>query len=131
LPCCGSGTLIPDPTTAPKEGDIKTFCPTIFSIHKYHKIVSNFFFEQVNTFFLAKTLRIIVLFTQNFVIKLSKIWFLDPEKTYPGSGKNLFRKKPIPDPGSKRHRIPDPSSESATLLICTLAAGLSGTTNNT
>ena len=31
----------------------------------------------------------------------------------PGSGKNLFR---IPDPGVKKHPIPDPGSGSATLL---------------
>jgi hypothetical protein len=47
--------------------------------------------------FLAKTLRILVLVTQKFVIKLSKIWGWDPEK-------DLFR---IPDPGSKRQRILD------------------------
>jgi hypothetical protein len=38
---------------------------------------------------------------------LSKIWVWDP-----GSGKNLFR-----IPGSKRHRIPDPGSGSATLYL--------------
>jgi hypothetical protein len=32
----------------------------------------------------------------------------------PGSGKNLFR---IPDPGVKKHPIPDPGSGSATLGI--------------
>jgi hypothetical protein len=37
--------------------------------------------------------RIIELFTQKIVNKLSKIWVWDP-----GSGKNLFR---IPDPGSR------------------------------
>ena len=37
---------------------------------------------------------------QKIVTKLSKIWVWEP-----GSGKNLFR---IPDPGVKRHRIPDP-----------------------
>jgi hypothetical protein len=31
----------------------------------------------------------------------------------PGSGKNLFR---IPDPGLKKHPIPDPGSGSATLI---------------
>ncbi len=35
---------------------------------------------------------------------------LDPEKSIPDleSGKTLFR---IPDPGSKRHRIPDPDQQ--------------------
>jgi hypothetical protein len=49
--------------------------------------------------------RIIELFTQKIVTKLSKVWVWDP-----GSGKNLFR---IPDPGVKK--APDPRSGSATL----------------
>jgi hypothetical protein len=44
--------------------------------------------------------RIIKLFTQKIVNKLSKIWIWDP-----GSGKNLFL---IPDPGIKK--APDPGS---------------------
>jgi hypothetical protein len=71
----------------------KTFWgPTIFCSNKYHKIVNNFIFEQVKKIILAKTLRIVVLVTQKFVIKLSKIWvwdpgseIRDPEKTYSGS----------------------------------------------
>ncbi len=50
-----------------------------FWSHKYHKIVNNFIFEQVKTIFLAKTLRIIVLLTQKFFIKLSKIWVWEPD----------------------------------------------------
>jgi hypothetical protein len=50
--------------------------------------------------------RIIELFTQKIVTKLSKIWVWDP-----GSGKNLFR---IPDPGVKKAQ--DPGSGSATLI---------------
>jgi hypothetical protein len=46
--------------------------------------------------------RIIELFTKKIVKKLLKIWSWDP-----GSGKNLFR---IPDPGVKKHPIPDPGS---------------------
>jgi hypothetical protein len=49
--------------------------------------------------------RILELFTQRIVTKLSKIWVWDP-----GSGKNLF---PIPDPGVKK--APDPGSGFATL----------------
>jgi hypothetical protein len=52
--------------------------------------------------------RIIKLFTQKIVTKLSKIWvwdtgseIRDPEKTYPGSRIQ----------GSKRHRIPDPGQK--------------------
>ncbi len=95
------------------------FCPTIFSIHKYHKIV-NYFFEQVKQFLKAKTLKIIVYF-------LPKLLSLSCQKygfgiRDPGSGKTYYWSR------VRRHRIPDPSSESA---YCTLAAGLSGTTNNT
>ncbi len=50
--------------------------------------------------------RIIELFTQKIVTKLSKIWVRDP-----GSEKNLFR---IPDPGVKM--APDPGSGSTTLV---------------
>jgi hypothetical protein len=47
--------------------------------------------------------RIIELFTKKIVKKLLKIWSWDP-----GSGKNLFR---IPDPGVKKHPIPDPDPQ--------------------
>jgi hypothetical protein len=49
--------------------------------------------------------RIIEVFTQKIITKLSKIWVWDPR-----SG---IRKKPIPDPGVKK--APDPGSGSATL----------------
>ncbi len=63
---------IPDPTTAPKkEGENYFFCSTIFCIHKYHTIVLN----RLRNFFLAKTLRLFVLFTQKFVFK---IWVCNP-----------------------------------------------------
>jgi hypothetical protein len=58
---------------------------------------------------LANFQRIIELFTKKIVKKLLKIWSWDP-----GSGKNLFR---IPDPGVKKHPIPDPGSGSATLAL--------------
>ncbi len=67
------GSRILDPTTAPKEEGEKKF----FSL-KYHKIVNNFIFEHVKKVFLAKTLRIIVLFAPKIVIKLLKIWVWDP-----------------------------------------------------
>jgi hypothetical protein len=58
--------------------------------------------------------RIIELFTQKFVTKLSKIWVWvpgsenrDPEKTYSGSR--------IPDPGPGVKKAPDPGSGSETL----------------
>jgi hypothetical protein len=48
----------------------------------------------------AKFTRIIELFIQKIVTKLSKIWVWDPGSQIrdPGSGKNLFR---IPDPVSR------------------------------
>jgi hypothetical protein len=52
---------------------------------------------------LANLQRIIVLFTQKIVTKLSKIWVGDPE-----SG---IRKKPIPDPGDKKAPDPDPQTD--------------------
>jgi hypothetical protein len=51
--------------------------------------------------------RIIELFTQKIVNKLSKLWIWDPR-----SG---IRKKPIPDPGVKKAQ--DPGSGSATLIV--------------
>jgi hypothetical protein len=41
-----------------------------FCSHKYHKIANNFIFEQVKKICLAKTLQIILLFTQKLDIKL-------------------------------------------------------------
>ncbi len=72
-----SESRIPDPTTAPKEEGDKNFFVLLFlsTSHKYHKIVNNFIFEQVKKIILTKTLRILVLFTQKFVSKLSKYGF--------------------------------------------------------
>jgi hypothetical protein len=53
---------IPGPTTAPKENGGKKIFRTIF----------------VATNIIAITLRIIILFNQKFVIKISKIWVWDP-----------------------------------------------------
>ncbi len=79
---------IPDPTTALKEEGKNFFCcSTIFCSHKDHKIVNNFIFERVKKTISTKSLRIIVLFTQKFFIKLSKNMGL-------GSGIQI-RKKPI------------------------------------
>jgi hypothetical protein len=71
------------------------------------KKLKRFFLTSKENYFLANTQRIIVLFTQKFVIKLLKIWVWDPR-----SGKNLFR---IPYPGSRVKKAPDPGSGSATL----------------
>jgi hypothetical protein len=61
--------------------------------HKFHKIEIYFGFEVLKENFFANFQRILELFTQKIVTKLSKIWIWDP-----GSGQNLFR---IADPGSK------------------------------
>jgi hypothetical protein len=107
IQCCGSGIFIRIPdlyfylsritTTAPKEGEN---CPTIFCSHKY-VIVNNYIFQQTKENIFAKTQRIIVLFTQTFVIKLYQTLVWDPRSGY---GEHLFR---ITDPGSKSHRIPN------------------------
>jgi hypothetical protein len=58
--------------------------------------------------------RIVELFTQKIVTKLSKVWVWDPgsEIRDPRSG---IRKKPIPDPGSRGQK--GTGSGSATLVI--------------
>jgi hypothetical protein len=79
-------------------------------------LIENYFiFEMLKKNILASFQKILELFTQKFVTKLSKIWvwdpgseILDPEKTYSGSR--------IRVQGSKRHLIPDPGSGSATLV---------------
>ncbi len=64
-----------------------------FCSNNYHKIKNYFIFEQVKKKLWANLQIIIVLFTQKIVIKISKIWVVDPR-----SGK---RKKPILDPRSR------------------------------
>ncbi len=85
-------------------------CHNFLCSHKFHKIANYFSFEVLKKKILANFQRIIELFTQKIVTKLSKIWIWDP-----GSGKNLFR---IPDRGVKK--APDPGSGSATLLLIQL-----------
>jgi len=68
--------------------------PIIWS-HKFQKIENYFTFEILKKKILATFQRIMELFTQINVTKLSKIWVW-----YPGSG--------IPDPGAKKS--PDPGS---------------------
>jgi hypothetical protein len=80
-PGCFHPSRISDPKTATKERGEKNLMSYL------EKIWANF-------------QRIIELFTQRIVTKLSKVWVWDP-----GSGKNLFR---IPDPGVKK--APDPGS---------------------
>ncbi len=113
--CCGSGMFIPDPDFYPsripdpgsritdpgsknsnkREGWKKICCHTFLCSHKFHKIVNYFSFEVFKKKIWANFQRIIELFNQKIVSKLTKIWVWDRD---PRSG---IRKKPIPDPGSR------------------------------
>jgi hypothetical protein len=88
---------ITDPTPTPnhRKREGTKISSTIFCSHNEQKEI-----------FVAKTLRIVVLFTK-FVINLSKIWVWDPR-----SGKSLFR---ILDPRLKK--APDHGSGSATVTV--------------
>jgi hypothetical protein len=90
-------------------------CHNFLCSHKFHKIANYFSFEVVKRKIWANFQRIMELFTQKIVTKLSKIWIWDPGSGIrdPGSGKNLFR---IPDPGPRGQkgtvsRIPDPDPQ--------------------
>jgi hypothetical protein len=96
---------IPDPKTAMKDIGEKIFVVIpFFGVINFTKL-NYFIFEMLKKKIWANFQRIIELFTQKIVSKLSKIWVWDPR-----SGKNLFR---IPDPGVKK--APDPGAGSATL----------------
>jgi hypothetical protein len=86
---------IPDPKTASKERIKQICCHTFFCRHKFHKIKIFFIFQMPKKKIWANFQRIIEIFTQKFDTKLSKIWVWIQE--------------------SKRHRIPDSGSGSATL----------------
>jgi hypothetical protein len=82
----------------PQERGEKISCHTFLCSHKFHKIVNYFSFEVLKKKIWANFQRIIELFTQKIVTKLSKIWVWDPVSE--------IRRKPIPDPGVKK--APDP-----------------------
>jgi hypothetical protein len=87
------GSRIPDTgsNNSTKRGGGKfLFVLPFFCCHKYH-IVNNFIFGQVKKIFLSKTLRIVVLFTQKFIIEIYKIRV----------GDTRCGNKPIPDPGTR------------------------------
>jgi hypothetical protein len=89
------GSRISDPgskNSNNKKGVKIFFCHTIFCSHKFHKIENYFIVEMLKKIIWANVQRIIELFTQKIVNKLSKIlvWdpgseIRDPEKTYSGS----------------------------------------------
>jgi hypothetical protein len=116
----GCLSRIPDPDFYPsriqkqqqKRGVKKISCHNFLCSHKFHKIANYFSFEVLKKKIWANFQRIIELFTQKIVTKLSKIWIWDP-----GSGKNLFR---IPHPGSRGQKGTGsriPGSGSATLFL--------------
>jgi hypothetical protein len=99
------GSRIPDPKTAMRDRGKKNLLAYLFFGAINFTKLNYFIFEMLKKKMWANFQRIIELFTQKIVTKLSKIWVWDPgsEIWDPGSGKNLFR-----IPGSKRHWIPDP-----------------------
>jgi hypothetical protein len=105
------GSRIPDPKTATKErGEKKLDVKPFYVATKFNKIVNYFSFEVLKKKIWANFQRILELFTPGSEIR-------DPEKTHSGSRIQ----------GSKRHRIPDPGSGSATLLTSALTIDHSGT----
>jgi hypothetical protein len=65
--------------------------------------------EMLNKKIWANFQRIIDLFTQKIVTKLSKIWVWDPGSEILGIRKKTYSGSRIQ--GSKRHRIPDPDPQ--------------------
>ncbi len=77
-----------------RKSGVKKICRhSVFCSHKFHKIVNYFIFETLKKKIWANFQRIIELFTQKIVTKLSKIWVWDPVTE--------IRNKPILDPGSR------------------------------
>jgi hypothetical protein len=94
---------IPDPNFFPsriqtqqqKREVKKNVCHTFFCSHKFHKIENYFSFEVLKKKIWANFQRIIELFTQKIVTKLSKIWLWDPgSRGQKGTGSWI----PDPDP---------------------------------
>jgi hypothetical protein len=97
---------IPDPTIDTKEEGQKIWYSIFFCSHKYHKIENDLFLNRYRKKYEPiQSQRIILLFSQNIVTKLSKIWVLVPgsEIRDPGSAKILFQ---IPDTGFKKAQYP-------------------------
>ncbi len=97
LPIPDPGSRIPDPKTAMKDiGEEKFVVILFFWSHKFHNIELFYFWNvEEEKKIWANFQRIIELFTQKIVSKLSKIWVWDP-------GSEIWDpEKPIPDPGSR------------------------------
>jgi hypothetical protein len=90
------GSRIPDPKTATEERSEKKFVIIPFYVAtNFTKLKFFFSFEVLKKKIWANFQRIIELFTQKIVTKLSKIWGWDP-------GSEIWE-KPIPDPGFRIH----------------------------
>jgi hypothetical protein len=76
-----------------KRGVKKICCHNFLCSHKLHKIANYFSFEVLKKKIWANFQRLVELFTQKIVTKLSKIWIWDPRS-------GIWR-NPIPDPGSR------------------------------
>jgi hypothetical protein len=61
-----------------KRGAKKICCNTFYCSHKFHKIVNYFIFETLKKKNWASFQRILELFTQKIVTRVSKIWIWDP-----------------------------------------------------
>ncbi len=96
----------------PQKRGVKLCCPTFFSSHKYHKIVSYFIFKQIKKRNLKQvfTMYFSTFYQQKLSLSSQKCRFRMRD---PGSGKNLCR---IPDLGLKK--TSDPGYGSATLAQC-------------
>jgi hypothetical protein len=73
------GSQIPDPKTATEERSEKNVLSYFLCGHKFPKIENYFSFEVQKKKIWANFQRIIELFTQKIVTKLSKIWFGIPD----------------------------------------------------
>jgi hypothetical protein len=76
-----------------KRGMKKISCHNFLCSHKFHKIAHYFSFDVLKKKIWANFQRIVEIFTQKIVNKLSKLWIWD--------SRSGIRKKPIPDPGSR------------------------------
>jgi hypothetical protein len=106
------GSRIPDPKTVTKERGEKNLLAYFFCSHKFHKIKYYVIFEILKKKIWANFQRIVEVFTQKTFNMLSNIWVWDPGSEIRDPGKTYSGSR---IQGSKRHRIPDPGSGSATL----------------
>jgi hypothetical protein len=104
FPILDTGSRIPDPKTAMKDrGEKKLVVIPFLWGHKFHKFEQIYFLNVEKKKFGPISQRIIELFTQNIVTKLSKIWVWDPGSEIQKKNHSGSRIQ-----GSKRHRIPYP-----------------------